>query len=61
MIGSSSDFLKFLEKIETGPYLIKIQNLNIRRLTEKELKSKGFSQFALGDVKASLSIQVYAK
>jgi len=59
--GSFPKFFKFFEKLENSPYLIKIQNLNIRRLTEKELKSKEFSQFALSDVKASILIQVYAK
>jgi len=30
LIGSFSDFLKFLEKIETAPYLIEIQNLSAK-------------------------------
>jgi len=34
LIGSFPDFLKFLEKIETAPYLIEIQNLS----------AKGFEQ-----------------
>ncbi len=52
-------FLKFLARIETGPYLIEIQNLNARKLTEKELKSKESERFSLGDVKTTLSIKVY--
>ena len=30
LIGSFSNFLKFLEKIETAPYLIEIQNLSAK-------------------------------
>ena len=30
LIGSFPDFLKFLEKIETAPYLIEIQNLSAK-------------------------------
>lgn len=30
LTGSFSDFLKFLEKIETAPYLIEIQNLSAK-------------------------------
>jgi len=59
--GSFSKFLKFLAEIETSPYLIEIQNLNGRRLTEKELKLKEFENFSLGDVKTTLSIKVYTK
>jgi len=58
---SFSKFLRFLAKIETSPYLIEIQNLNTRRLTEKELESKEFERFSLGDIKTTLSIKVYTK
>ncbi|MBL7150148.1 MAG: hypothetical protein ISS84_00760 [Candidatus Pacebacteria bacterium] len=57
--GKFSNFGKFLEKIETGPYLIEILNLNTRRLTEKELKPKEFEEFSLADSSISLSIKVF--
>lgn len=60
-IGSFPNFLKFFEKIESGQYLIEVQNLNISRLTESELKSKELEGFSLGDVKTNLSLKVYAK
>ena len=41
-----SEILKFLEKIETSPYLIEIQNLNARRLIED-------------DAEITLSVKVY--
>jgi len=59
--ASSPEFLKFLEKLESSIYLVEIQNLNLARLTETELKSKGFEEFSLGDVRAALSIKVYTK
>lgn len=60
-VSSFPNFLKFLEKLEFSNYLIEIQNLNIARLTETELKSKEFETFSLGDVKAILTLKVYTK
>ena len=59
--SSFPNFLKFLEKLESSNYLIEIQNLNISRLSETELKSKEFEKLSLGDVKATLSIKVFTK
>lgn len=61
VVGSFPNFLEFLEKLETSPYLIEILNLNSRRLTERELKSKEFEKFSLGDTSTSLSVKVYTK
>jgi len=60
-ITPSPKFLKFLEKLESSVYLIEIQNLSIKRLTETELKAKEFEKFSLGDVKVNLSIKIYTK
>jgi hypothetical protein len=63
-ISSTTSFTKFLEflaKIESSPFLIEIQNLSARRLTEKELKLKEFEKFSLEDVKTILSIKVYTE
>lgn len=35
--GSFTDFLKFLERLENSPYLIEIENLNIKESGEGEL------------------------
>lgn len=59
--ASFSKFLKFLEKLESNVYLMEIQSLNVARLTETELKSKGFEKFSLGDVRTTLSIKVYTQ
>jgi len=59
--GPSSSFLRFLEKLEAGPYLTQLLNLNIRRLTEGELKLKDFEMFSLGDVQASFLVKVFTK
>lgn len=61
LIGSFSNFSKFLEKLESGPYLIEIQNLTINRLEEDELRLEKFEKFSLGDVKSSILIKVYTK
>ena len=61
VIGSFSDFLKFLEKIETGPYLIKIQNLSVKRLTEEEISSEKYKLASSGDVSITLLTKVFTK
>jgi len=45
--GSSSNFLKFLEKLENSPYLINVQKLTLNRNDE--------------NIRANLSISVYTK
>jgi Tfp pilus assembly protein PilO len=59
--GSYPNLLKFLEKLENSSYLIEMVNLNINRLSESELKLKGFEKFSTGDINSSLLIKVYTK
>ncbi|KPJ73655.1 hypothetical protein AMJ48_00390 [Parcubacteria bacterium DG_74_1] len=61
LIGSFSSVSNFLEKLESGPYLIEIQNLSITRLTDVNLRTSEFKQFSLDDTKAVISIKVYSK
>jgi len=61
LAGSFPDLTRFLEKLESGLYLIEIQNLNIAHLTETELKSKEYEKFSPGDVKGLLSLRVFIK
>jgi len=53
-IGSFSNFLKFLEKLENSKYLIEIQNLSINQTKKSETSSKA-------DIQANLSIKVYSR
>jgi len=50
--GSFPNTLRFLGKIETAPYLIEISNLDIRKMSGENLE---------GNVRANLTIKVYAK
>lgn len=59
--GSFSNFLKFIEKLESSKYLIEIKNLNISHLTEAELRSIEFEDFSIRDIKANFILKVYAK
>lgn len=52
LIGSFTNFLRFLEKTEASAYLIEIQDLFVKRLTEPE---------AFEGVRTTLIIKVYAK
>jgi len=61
LTGSFPNFLRFLERLETGPYLTEIQNLSIKRLLETELKLKEFENLSLGDIQASFLIRAFTK
>ncbi len=49
--GLFSNFLRFLEKLESSDYLIEIQTLNVTKLTETEE----------GNVRVNLSLKVFTK
>ena len=61
LTGSYPNFLRFFDKFEAVPYLIEIQKLAVRRLTEQDLGSEEYEWFSLGDVNANLSVEVFAK
>lgn len=39
LTGSFPNFLKFLQKIERGPYLTEVQDINVKKLIEREIGS----------------------
>lgn len=55
-IGPFPQVLEFTEKLENSPYLVRIQDLMINRISEKETASE-----MKKEVKATLSIKVYAQ
>ena len=57
--GSFSSFLKFLEKIENGPYLIEIKSLAIRKQSKKEPEAK--ENLLPGNVTVTLLTKIYTK
>lgn len=58
--GRFPNVLKFIEKLESGPYLIQIETLGIIRLTADDLRSKDLARYSIGDAKASFSIKAFA-
>jgi len=67
--GSLSNVAKFLEKLESAPYLIEVLNLTMRKLTEKEIEDitrrverEGKGRIpSPSDISANLSIKVFAR
>ncbi len=53
IISSFPNFLKFLQKLETGPYLAEVQNLNVNRLSGEN--------YPVGDVNVNLFFKVFIK
>jgi len=58
--GKFPDILKFIEKLESGPYLSQIETLNVTRLTADNLRSKEFAGYSVGDAKTRFSIKAFA-
>ena len=59
--GSFNNTAKFLEKIENGPYLIQITDLNIISLTKGEASEKEAAGIPRADTRTVLTIKVYTK
>lgn len=59
VLGASPNCLQFLEKLETAPYLIEIDNLNVRRIAEEQLKTEKHQEFFVGDTEFNFSIKVF--
>jgi hypothetical protein len=55
-----SSFIRFLEKLESSPYLLEVQTLRITKLLESDLKTSKFENASLGDVKANLSVKTFS-
>tara|TARA_Y100000310_G_C20561074_1_gene753088 strand:- start:138 stop:683 length:546 start_codon:yes stop_codon:yes gene_type:complete len=55
--GSFNGFLEFLKKVETSPYLIKIDNLMIKKITEKDFVEGSFTK----GVNVNMTTIVYTK
>ena len=60
-LSSFSNFSRFLDKLGSNNYLIETQSLNVRRLTEVEVKSPQLAGWSVGDVQAEFSFKVYTK
>lgn len=57
--GSFPNFLKFLDKLENGTYLIEIMDLNVKRLGEESFGGK--SKLSPDDVEVSFSLKAYSR
>lgn len=60
-LGSFDSCLKFIDTLESAPYLLEIQNIALRKLNEKELASKTYEDFSQGDGILNLSLKVFGK
>jgi len=59
--GSFANFSKFLDKLESGPYLIEVLNLSARQLTKNELEAKELKNIPDADTETILSIKVFTR
>lgn len=57
--GSFSNFLKFIKKIESAPFLLEITNLSVQKSGQVETTQKG--KKVSEELKANLSIKVFTK
>ena len=61
LTGSFPDSLKFLEKLQTSPWLLEIQRTEVQRISEKDLQLERLKDFSLGDISFSIILKVYTK
>jgi len=61
LAGSFTNFYKFLDKIESGPYLIEIQNLKIDRINEEKVQQEIFKGLSAGDIEATILINLFTQ
>ena len=57
LFGSYSNFMKFFGKLESSPFLIEIQDLTIKKLTESEIKE--YVNIPINGIRANLSIRIF--
>jgi hypothetical protein len=60
-VGPFTDFLRFLERIEIGSYLIEIEDISVRKLTGSDIGFSDYRGFSINDVKTILTIKVFIK
>lgn len=60
-VGSSDGSLRFLDKLESSPYLTEIQNISISKLKEESLKSEKYEGFSSGDLILDIKLKAFAK
>lgn len=58
LLGSFPSFLRFLEKIENAPYLIEVEGINVRKLTEEDLEMEQYRKYSFNDVEINMIIRV---
>lgn len=58
--GTFLNLSKFLEKLESSPYLIEIQEIAVNKLERAGVKKEA-EESAVSNVKAALSVKVYTK
>jgi Tfp pilus assembly protein PilO len=59
--GSFSNFSKFLHKLENGPYLIEVLDVNTKKLTEREIQVGGLENIPEADTITTFSIKAFTK
>jgi len=59
LFGSFGDLLRFLERIEAGPYLVEIKDLSVQKLSSSDLVSKEYPGLSVNGVRAILTLKVF--
>lgn len=60
-MGPLTSLMKFIENLESGPYLAEVINISIKKISADGSVSFATQKFSPGDISASLSIKVYSK
>ncbi len=59
--GSFSNFMKFLENLESAPYLIEVENMDIKGVSGTQAGLGTLKSLKTGDAQVTLDVKVYTK
>ena len=59
--GSFPSCLKFLEKLEASPFLLRFESIDINRFSKREIQYSKIEGLVPGDVSLILNLRVFAK
>lgn len=61
LIGDFTSCMRFLERIENSPYFIETTNFNAEVITQRDISSRGYQEFLIGQTVTTIEFKAYTK
>lgn len=59
--GNFPNLMRFLIELENMDYFVQVEQLRIRRLSERDISGQKLSEFSAGDIETKMNILVYTQ